>query len=349
MTAAAIAHLLDDFALGGVTRGLAIFDAPEMRAEFASRVLPIGADTMLAPPCNAAIIVTHLPPNWRRLVLLATLRLRHPRARLVHVEHSYSAEWAALHVAVPCRFAAMLRLAFAMVDTLVCVSAAQRQWLIDLGVVAPEKAVVITPVSPDGGRSAVSLPQFAPGQPLTIGAYGRFHDAKGFDRLIAAMAALPGTCPHRLLIGGYGNQEAALRRAASGQERIQFCGAIQDVTAFLAQCDIIAVPSRYETFGQVAQEAREAGRPILVSNVGGLPEQAGGAGLVVDFDRPDAVADLLMHLDPLVLAHMAAAARAATANVYAQRISDWLRLLRAECPELRPRAGQCRPRWRQAR
>jgi glycosyltransferase involved in cell wall biosynthesis len=149
MTPARIAHLLDDFAVGGVTRGLAIFGAPELCSDFTSTVAPLPAKALVAPALAADIIVTHFPPNWRRMMFLAALRLRHPRARLVHVEHSYSREWAALHVASPRRFGAMLRLAFAMADRVVCVSAAQRQWFIDLGVIAAEKLVVICPTSPD--------------------------------------------------------------------------------------------------------------------------------------------------------------------------------------------------------
>jgi glycosyltransferase involved in cell wall biosynthesis len=190
---------------------------------------------------------------------------------------------------------------------------------------------------------------FQPGQALTIGAYGRFHPGKGFDRLIAAVAALPDSCPHQLLIGGFGKEEPALRHATAGHGRIQFCGEVTDVTAFLAQCDIIAVPSHYETFGQVAQEARQAGRPILVSNVGGLPEQVGGAGLVVDFDHPTALADLLTDIDAPALARMAAAGRAATANHHAQRISEWQRLFSGLLAPVEPGAARCRSRWRRAR
>jgi glycosyltransferase involved in cell wall biosynthesis len=328
MTRTAIVQLLDDFALGGVTKGLAIFDAPLIAAEFASATVAVHPGARIAPGCDAAIILTHFPPNWSRLAFFASLRLRNPGARIVHVEHSYSLEWAALHVGAPRRFAAMLRLAFAMVDQLVCVSEAQRQWFIDLGVVTADKATVIYPVSPDAGRGALALPRYWPGKPLVIGAYGRYHHAKGFDRLIAAFQALPDIYPHQLLIGGYGKDEAALREAAIGDGRIRIGGRIDSAADFLAHCDLVAIPSRYETYGQVAQEAREAGRPILVSNVGGLPEQVGGAGLIVDFDAPGALARLLTHIDAASLARMAAAGRAATHDLLPRRAGEWLRLLR---------------------
>jgi glycosyltransferase involved in cell wall biosynthesis len=59
---------------------------------------------------------------------------------------------------------------------------------------------------------------------------------------------------------------------------------VEDVAGFLAGVDVVAVPSRWEAYGMVANEAREAGRPVLVAPVDGLPEQVqGGGGLVVDF------------------------------------------------------------------
>lgn len=46
-----------------------------------------------------------------------------------------------------------------------------------------------------------------------------------------------------------------------------------DVPDFLSRCDVVAIPSRWEAGGLINIGAREAGRPILVSPVDGLPEQ----------------------------------------------------------------------------
>jgi glycosyltransferase involved in cell wall biosynthesis len=54
--------------------------------------------------------------------------------------------------------------------------------------------------------------------------------------------------------------------------------------------------SRYDTFGIPAAEAMAAGSPAVVSRYAGLPEVVGSAGLVMDMDRADEVADEVVRL-----------------------------------------------------
>lgn len=46
----------------------------------------------------------------------------------------------------------------------------------------------------------------------------------------------------------------------------------QEMAYFYRQADVVAVPSRYETFGLVAAEAQACGVPVVAFNVGGLKE-----------------------------------------------------------------------------
>ena len=50
-----------------------------------------------------------------------------------------------------------------------------------------------------------------------------------------------------------------------------------------------------------ASEAREAGRPLLVSTAGGLPEQVGKAGIIVNCDNEDELLGALRTLHTLPL------------------------------------------------
>nr|WP_254305882.1 glycosyltransferase [Sphingopyxis sp. BSNA05] len=129
--------------------------------------------------------------------------------------------------------------------------------------------------------------------PITVGAYGRFVGDKGFDRLIGAMNALGDQREVRLLLGGFGPDEQKLKRLAGSRRNISFYGQIDRVDDFLGRCDLVAIPSKYEAYGLVATEARLAARPLIVSGVGGLPEQVGDAGLIVDFEDEASTVKLL--------------------------------------------------------
>lgn len=327
MTRPRLVNLLDDFELGGVSRGLGIFSSQPVLAVADTSTLAVAPDAVLAPKLDADIIVIHFPPNWRRLAFLASLRLRNPGARIIHVEHSYTRAWEALKVGNPGRFRMMLRLALTLVDHVVCVSSGQAAWLRSVAGLSAGKVDVIHPYSDNPGLSHLPLPNFHQARRLTIGMYGRFHEAKGFERLIAAYrdGAMPGA---ELLIGGFGELEGKLRELAGETPGIRFAGKVGDVAAFLGQCDIIAVPSRWEAYGQVANEAREAGRPILVAPVDGLPEQVGQAGKVVDFSNIAAIAEAFAGLDSRKLGAMAAAGRRATDACGLLRQQQWANLIR---------------------
>ena len=319
-----VVNLLDDFELGGVTRGLAVFDAAPVRAVADAAVQAVAHDAVLAPRLAADIAVIHFPPNWRRLLFMALLRLRNPRTRIVLVEHSYTGAWEALKVRHRGRFRAMLRLAAPLVDRIVCVSAGQARWLSEEVGVAAARIGVIHPWSATSGLDAVAAPD--PTGRLRIGTYGRFCEQKGFDALIVAFrdGKFPGC---ELIVGGFGPDEAQLQALAGGAGNVRFAGKVTDIPGFLGGCDVVALPSRWEAYGQVANEAREAGRPILVSAVDGLPEQVGEAGLVVDFTDRAAIARALAQLTPVAIAAMSAAGRAATAGCGEVRARQWADLL----------------------
>ena len=128
-------------------------------------------------------------------------------------------------------------------------------------------------------------------------------------------------------MGGFGPDEEYLRALAGDTPGISFVGKVTCVADFLRDCDIIAVPSAWEAYGQVANEAREAARPILVAPVGGLPEQVGAAGLVVDFTDPQAITAALRQLTSDRLHAMAVAGREATRDCGPHRQRQWARLI----------------------
>lgn len=272
-----ILHLLDDQTAGGVTRFVdCLLSEPEIVAGATHEIVPLRRNSWSAPAFDADLIVSHLTVSWRMLPMLLALRARNPRTRIVHVEHSYAAGFMDLEVRSKARFTTLLRTAYAMFETVVAVSAAQANWMLSEELVAPEALRVVPPM--------VDLAPFlalepARHSPRRIAAIGRLEEIKGFDVLIRAFRATA-DADMELHIHGCGPARVELEMFASGDPRVRFHGFSDPVFA-LAHCDVVAVPSRRECYGLVAQEARAAGRLVLVSGADGLRDQvADGAVLV---------------------------------------------------------------------
>lgn len=323
-----IANLLDDFGLGGVTKGLSIYENPGFAGVVQTSTVAIRPDAIVAPRVDADVIITHFPPNWRRIMFLASLKARNPRAKILHVEHSYSREWEEMHVPNKPRFRMMLRIALGLVDHVVAVSHAVGEWMSQIGAVKGDRLTIIYPYSGQKGLDQVPDMVLPESGRMVIGSYGRFHEAKNFDTLIKAFRLLGEDAPFDLRLGGFGPEQQQLVDLAGMARNISFTGRVDDVAGFLANCHVFAVPSRFEAYGQVANEAREAGRPILVSHAGGLPEQVGRAGLIADCSTPEALADAIRSLTSLPLERMGKAGRRATRGCGEERIAQWIKLFR---------------------
>ncbi len=76
-----------------------------------------------------------------------------------------------------------------------------------------------------------------------------------------------------------------MRELVSGStvgSRVRMLPFRADVAGLLAAADILLVPSQaFESFGLVCVEAFRAGVPVVSTDVGGLPEVVGDAGVIV--------------------------------------------------------------------
>ena len=131
-----------------------------------------------------------------------------------------------------------------------------------------------------------------------------------------------------LTLAGYGEDEQALRKAASGLAHVHIGHSIKDLKAFLGECDAVVIPSRWEAFGLVAAEARSAGRPIIVSGLDGLSEQVSAkSGLSVAAEDPKALADAIVRLHGCDLEAMGRAARVSAQRHFEAHVQGWHELL----------------------
>lgn len=154
-----------------------------------------------------------------------------------------------------------------------------------------------------------------PGTPVRIGSLGRLHRVKGYDVLLAALAALRTSQDIRVEIAGDGDlRDDLVRRAsAAGLDDVAFVG-FTDAKRFLAGLHLYLQPSRSEGLCIAAHEAMAAGLPVLASAVGELRYSIldGETGGLVPPDDPHALAAKLREMlhDPARLAEMGAAGRA---------------------------------------
>ena len=144
----------------------------------------------------------------------------------------------------------------------------------------------------DGVRA---LPPAAPAPDLCgpgplVGCIGALVAHKGHRHFLDALARLPGL---RGAIAGEGPLRPALERqiAALGLGgRVRLLGQRRDPAAVLAALDLLVHPSVEEGFGQVVVEALLAGRPVVVTDAGGLPELVGPLSAPVPAGDPESLA-----------------------------------------------------------
>lgn len=139
----------------------------------------------------------------------------------------------------------------------------------------------------------------APAGAFLVSFAGRLMPEKGVDVLLPALARLPenvfgvimGDGPHR---ASYEKQ--ATKLGLSG--RTTFTGFRSDVREVFACSDAVAVPSYSEPLANVALEAMAEGKPVVATNVEGMPEavEHGITGFLVPPGDPAALAERLAAL-----------------------------------------------------
>ena len=104
-----------------------------------------------------------------------------------------------------------------------------------------------------------------------LGIVGRLSKEKGHRYLFSAIQTMNDVI---LLVVGNGPLEAELRRLAESfhiKEKVIFVGFKPDVKDYLAATDIFVLPSLTEGLPLALLEAMAAGRPVIASDVGGIP------------------------------------------------------------------------------
>jgi len=138
-------------------------------------------------------------------------------------------------------------------------------------------------------------------QPV-ISTIGRLSPQKGQRDFLESAARVLKAVPNAMfLVLGDGPAKEELRdlcRSLNIQDAVSFLGHQRDVAAFMAMSDAIVLASVREGLPYVLLEALTLARPVVATQVGGVPElvQDGETGLLVPPHRPDRLAEAILYL-----------------------------------------------------
>ena len=156
----------------------------------------------------------------------------------------------------------------------------------------------------DDQEACCTLPEeygMEPGSQI-VGVVARLEPEKGHPTLLGAWPLVLRSAPDAyLLIVGEGSRREALEAQARDlriAHRVVFTGRRDDVPAVTAALDVAVLPSYREAQGLSVLEAMALSRPVVASDVGGIPEMItdGQSGLLVPPHDADALAAAITRL-----------------------------------------------------
>lgn len=136
---------------------------------------------------------------------------------------------------------------------------------------------------------------------FVIGTIGRLKErVKGTRYLIQAVHFLKERIDLGLVIVGSGSDEHVLQKLTRDLQLTEQIMFIKEACSrdILRHFDLFVLPSLSEGFGLVLLEAMAEGRPIVATNVGGIPEVVidGRTGMLVPPKNPEALADAISYM-----------------------------------------------------
>ena len=158
-------------------------------------------------------------------------------------------------------------------------------------------------------------PEFA--EKIIIGSSAGTDNVKGWLDMVEGVSLLAPEQRarfHLLIAGDIPEAVKVSQVQALGMTaQVSFLGLLDDVRPYLACCDMGYVLSYQEALSYACRELMGLGLPVLITNVGGLPENVahGEQGWVVPKQNPLAIAQVLRDIlsDPTCLQRLGAQAR----------------------------------------
>lgn len=126
-----------------------------------------------------------------------------------------------------------------------------------------------------------------------------FRKQKDHETLLRAMSRLPINYRLQLVGRDFDNRIPALKDLCVElgiEDRVDFMGPRSDVPEIMGGSDVVVLSSHWEGFGLAAVEAMASGRPLIASDVGGLRDVVGGAGVLFPHGDDEVLAEKIQYL-----------------------------------------------------
>jgi len=167
---------------------------------------------------------------------------------------------------------------------------------------------------------------------------GRLHPMKGPQYLIRALPEILARIPDTTLVlvgpddQGYQPYLEKIAGDLNVSRNVRFTGPIYDVdekAQAYAACDVFCLPSGYEGTSQSVFQAMAQSKPVVATDVGGVPFQVehGVEGLLVPYGDPAAISKSIVGLleDPSLVREMGDAARRKVERFCYDRLAEQMK------------------------
>ena len=277
--------------------------------------------------------------NFHGNMLGRLLRLFYPNAKLISTIHNVY-EGGSLRMWA-------YRMTRGLADQTTAVSAAVAARFMERKAVARNKCLVVSngidtdEFVPDPKRRAAMRAQMNLTDEFVWLTVGRITAAKDPKNLLEAFGNLCRTNGQaQLWIAGEARPRSSRKyklfpvATSEGRERTRWLGLRQDIPAVLDAADAFVLASAWEGMPLAVGEAMAMEKPFVVTGVGGVPELAGDAGVLVPPRNADALASAMrdvMRLPAERRDAMGCAARERILNHFSieAKVTEWEQLYRA--------------------
>ncbi|HEY1983868.1 MAG TPA: glycosyltransferase [Terracidiphilus sp.] len=277
--------------------------------------------------------------NFHGNILARLMRVVCPAPKLIATIHNvYEGGW-------PRMISYRLTDGWSCVTTAVCAAAAQRY--VRMKAVPRRKCVVLTNgievggFMPDAGRRTAMRGQMGVADEFVWLAAGRVTAAKDFPNLMQAFGKVWSASPRTRLwmAGGAGVGErkpeySAFCTVHGAMNCVRSLGVRDDMAALLDAADGFVLSSAWEGMPLALGEAMAMGKPVVATDVGGVRELVGEAGVLVAAKQAETLAEGMLSVmlrSPEQREAMGRAARERISKDFSMdaKADEWERLYRS--------------------